>query len=332
MTEGHGSRHYFPRVAQDGLILYYDPEHPLSWPDNYKTDGARVFDLSMKSKTGRLVRSSYDNYSKAYIIDGSYSRFTNQYIQVDKNVGQLQFTQDAVFTVDAWIKGGTGGTTGGTIFGFGVCDFYSKYILDTQVAPPSRGEGSVLSIIYRGYYLLVEPVGSAKAIQLGYVSQPASLYGPGAGARWIQTVNGSYGSGWTHIAAIYGGENVNDSKIYVNGEECQYAGKYDTGPSDINYDKVYYGDDQVTLGIGPPTAAVGALGWDRYFGGRISSLKIYNRALTQEEIRTHYHTFQGRWWAYRDPFVRDSGDTPFNVSTRDYVDPSTLTLPDDLPP
>ena len=73
---------------------------------------------------------------------------------------------------------------------------------------------------------------------------------------------------WYHIACVYDGESIS---IYVNGtreNSKSLSGNVVTSSSDIN--------------IGRSTKG------DRYFNGTIDELRVYIRALSSSEIRTHF--------------------------------------------
>jgi hypothetical protein len=76
---------------------------------------------------------------------------------------------------------------------------------------------------------------------------------------------------WSHIACVYDNRNM---KIYVNGElEASGYFPYETGTNTADND----------MGIG---AALIGSGVERYFKGSLDDIRIYNRALTDGEIKT----------------------------------------------
>jgi hypothetical protein len=75
---------------------------------------------------------------------------------------------------------------------------------------------------------------------------------------------------WSHIACVYDNRNM---KIYVNGElEASGYFPYETGTNTADKD----------MGIG---AGLIDSGVERYFKGTLDDIRIYNRALTAEEIK-----------------------------------------------
>jgi len=85
-----------------------------------------------------------------------------------------------------------------------------------------------------------------------------------------------YTNQWVYIVGTFDGSNV---KLYVNGQ-----GKGSTGAGNINYEG---GDYRTTIGSAP--AAAGGL-----FNGIIDEVRIYNRALSAEEIQQLYRAGAGR--------------------------------------
>jgi len=76
---------------------------------------------------------------------------------------------------------------------------------------------------------------------------------------------------WTHIVAVYDGVNM---IIYING--IPYSGTPITGTETVNY-------DGVKIGYIPWVAL------PNYFNGIIDEVRIYNRALSDEEIKASYN-------------------------------------------
>jgi hypothetical protein len=78
---------------------------------------------------------------------------------------------------------------------------------------------------------------------------------------------------WTHLAMTYDGASV---KLYVNGQfDSSYA---QSGPIETT-------SNWLAIGC-KPTGPWGGPGTYAYFNGMIDEIKIYNRALSQQEIQT----------------------------------------------
>jgi hypothetical protein len=90
----------------------------------------------------------------------------------------------------------------------------------------------------------------------------------GAGRNWLRadSVTEIPLNEWHHVCGVY--DRVNGARIYING--VQEAVNPDTGGIDTNTHRVYIGEN---------AEAPGRL-WD----GLIDDVRVYNRALSQEEI------------------------------------------------
>ena len=89
----------------------------------------------------------------------------------------------------------------------------------------------------------------------------------GGGANGVSAVNTGQ---WVHVAAVLpeGGDNIDDVQLYVNGV-LETGGALAAGP--INTKAL------VSMRIGTDEAG-------KYFMGLIDDVRIYDRALTAEEI------------------------------------------------
>ena len=95
----------------------------------------------------------------------------------------------------------------------------------------------------------------------------------GGSSSWGQTLHTTEGL-WLHAALVYDGTLTGDSnrlKLYVNGVQ-KSLGFQGAIPSAIS------------LGGNLKIGDVGSLG--RYWNGLITDIRIYNRALSQQEVRT----------------------------------------------
>jgi len=75
---------------------------------------------------------------------------------------------------------------------------------------------------------------------------------------------------WYHLAATYDGKK---SSIYVNGKLSASTDAW-SGPIDTDDFDLYIGDNSECVG--------------RFFKGVIDEVKIYNRVLSEQEIKAHY--------------------------------------------
>jgi len=97
---------------------------------------------------------------------------------------------------------------------------------------------------------------------------------------------------WTHLAMTYDGSHV---RLYVNGElDSSYA---QSGP-------IYTTSNWLAFGC-KPTGPWGGSGTYAYFSGIIDEVRIYNRALSQQEIQSDMGT--RKTIDYSDDFSVDTG-------------------------
>jgi hypothetical protein len=80
---------------------------------------------------------------------------------------------------------------------------------------------------------------------------------------------------WHHTAATYDG---NAMSIYINGNLV--ASKSQTGAISTNTNALSIGDQP---------------GYSEYFGGNLSNLRLYNRALTAAEVKQNFNALRGRF-------------------------------------
>ena len=78
----------------------------------------------------------------------------------------------------------------------------------------------------------------------------------------------SLAGGWKFVGASYD-RSSGEAKLWVNGTVVQ--------PLNIGVGLELATQDKITMGV--------KTGDDRYFKGRIAQMRIYNRALTQEQIQ-----------------------------------------------
>ncbi len=93
------------------------------------------------------------------------------------------------------------------------------------------------------------------------------------GTQYTIVVDGVKFNEWTHLAGVYDGTNM---KFYVNGES---KGTIACSGS------AYTDNSALVLGRDPYAQT------DRFFKGSIDDVRIYNRALSEPEIKTLYNSY-----------------------------------------
>ena len=128
----------------------------------------------------------------------------------------------------------------------------------------------------RGYYLVLISGVDSRTNSFLFDYYDGTLF------RGIIGNNNSITTGsWINLAATSSSNSVNDMKVYQNGVLTSWTNRGSQTPSSINY-------TSVPLRIG--SRETGAT-----FSGNISSVQIYNRALSASEVLQNYNATKGRY-------------------------------------
>jgi hypothetical protein len=107
-------------------------------------------------------------------------------------------------------------------------------------------------------------------------------YYDGSAFRGIQGNNNSITMGsWVYIVATSSSNSVNDMKLYQNGVLTSYTNRGTGTPNSINY-----------TGL---NLQIGARGGSGCFQGDIANLTIYNKALTETEIKQNFNALRSKY-------------------------------------
>ena len=151
-------------------------------------------------------------------------------------------------------------------------DGFDEITIEAWVKPILGQRGAVVSrylydynipINERVYELTVEQGGT-----IGF-----ALSSDGSSATWLESNNTVQNNEWNHIAAVSDG---NTMRIYINGEQDPNT---KAAPASLH-------SSSYNLQIG--TWEYSPNQRDTYFNGVIDEVKIYNRALSAEEIKADY--------------------------------------------
>jgi hypothetical protein len=247
-----------PNMVTDGLVLYLDAANTKSYPGS----GTTWTDIAGFQNTGILTNGPTFNSGNAgaIVFDG-----TNDYINCGNNTS-LQITTS--ITVETWIYF-TSLTNNSDL------SLISKY---------SNAGGSS----YQGWILFKS---TSNYINLG----PGGTGGPNINEfAWLATSNGNVtgatlGTGeqavlntWTHIVGVFD-SLTNSMQIYTNGALKRSA--------------VRTGQTSGVLLNSPRNICIGGTPDDnaRYIQGKIPTTKIYNRALSAQEVLQNYNATKTRF-------------------------------------
>ena len=137
--------------------------------------------------------------------------------------------------------------------------------LEAWIYPKATGYGHIICR-YEQYVLRLNGTGIYASVFVN-------------GYRSCKTVGSLIGTNkWYHVAMTYDtSSSTRKIRIFVNGEEPKYETQPTIGPGDIN------------TGTGVPMQ-IGRAPWSggvQYFKGLLDEIKVYKRALAEEEIKAH---------------------------------------------
>lgn len=184
-----------------------------------------------------------------------------------------------------WLKGPSGGSS----LGFNGKDSCVEIRYPKEELRPERkltvmgwfyyneiGKGKNIGLIWTYNYAYLLRTGNG-LVQFGAYG-PTRSYG---GTRF-QEAN-LIVPGWNHIAGVYDVDGKK-CKIYLNGEEqASYPYTASIDYAGDNKPWKYFKEFRITIG-----ACNRETQWQESFDGRIDEVKIYNRALSDDEIRAEY--------------------------------------------
>jgi len=159
-------------------------------------------------------------------------------------------------------------------------DGFNEITIETWVKPILGARGSIVNKYLYSYTIPInERVYELDISADGHVSFALSSNGTGAGTVWL-TSNGTVNNNtWTHIAAAT--SDGTTMRIFINGEQDPNTA---VAPHSIH--------------SSPYNLYIGAWQWsptdmDTYFNGEIDELRILNRCLSAEQIKSDYALGEG---------------------------------------
>jgi hypothetical protein len=249
-----------PKIVDDGLILYIDPANNKSYPGT----GATLYNINNSLETTTLINGpGFTSVNKGeFLLDG-----INDYIRVDNSVTSANLSP-AQATFYIWIKPDNTG-----------------YGSTNKSSPISRGNYNTSGgfFIHLGY-------GTNPSIQASFSNSTTNSYsfqGP------TVTVSNQWNQ-WINVVISVGSA----IKVYSNGSLLTSTNRsvsniiYGNGTINTN------GDTNLMLcsGLGyVPTIDQGISGTWRPYKGYMSVFKMYNRVLTDTEIKQNFEATRGRY-------------------------------------
>ncbi|MEM3616896.1 MAG: LamG-like jellyroll fold domain-containing protein [Candidatus Bathyarchaeia archaeon] len=250
------------------IAVYYDPWDILSLQlfvaaDKNYFDDVKIFEIGeAPPPQGDLVGYwSFNEGSGAIVRDGSgnsnHGVLNNGPVWVDGRFGKaLSFDG-----VDDYVR----------IEPSSSLDVTSQITVEAWVYPrayvDSNGDNShiISRCAFNGGAIYVLQTYSPTSTKAGYAVNQIPWHHASSADLPLNT--------WTHLAMTYDGTTV---KLYINGEfDSSYA---QSGPIEVTSNWLAFGCK--------PTGPWGGAGTYAYFNGIIDEVRIYNRALSQQEIQT----------------------------------------------
>jgi hypothetical protein len=201
--------------------------------------------------------------------NGNNGQLVNGVRESGGNLGSLSFdgTDDSVRIINTGLS-------------------YSSFSIDSFIKPSSN-DGSYNAIISTTLgtnndfeYGLNWDLGTSSSANFSVMNLEISRAYGGFFNRDVMTSSFSFGV-WTYVALVV--DSVNDNyKIYVNGVE-DYTGSY-LGTI-THFDRITIGQRFYAGGYQSPSV----------FNGNIAYIKIYNRALTADEVKQNFNAQRGRF-------------------------------------
>jgi uncharacterized membrane protein len=220
------------------------------WHMNNGT-GNNVLDSTSNTNTGTPVASPAD--ATGQIGQALSFNGSSQYVDAGTPSSLNNLPHNGDFTVAGWVKTGVTADTG-------------ERMIDKR-EPPVGGAGWYIGMIN------VSSLSISKSVDF-YIDTGAT------GARALTVNNLIPSNTWTFIVGIYN-HSANTATVYVNGSLATNNGTYSTTgsvtpPVDSSYNTL----------IGSDSAGDSNAWWN----GSLDDVRIYNRALSADEITANYNS------------------------------------------
>ena len=277
-------------IVRDGLVLYLDAKYSYpsktgitSTTDSLDTDVYTWYDLSGYENQGELKSGvSYSGNDGGFLdFDGST---TNSTVVVGNTVAN-SFSQ---ITVECWIKPDTVPSSDFVfeeIFGAddgSSGDLESVFLI--AINHNNIGTGLPASFVGNVITFGVRTIGQVERNRPILIPSSASYdlftYGMAMSVNPSEYVANT----WMNLTGVYTGE---ETFLYING---QFKGSSSNQPNGGNKSvKGILNNSFITRNIGSSS------GGDNRFDGKVAVSKIYDRALTPQEIQQNFNATRSRY-------------------------------------
>lgn len=261
----NGSFDEVTKIIPDGLILYYDAGK--SYSNGF---GNTVFDLSSSNNTGIIAGRSTNSFGGA--TDPVYASANSGYFILNGNGGYITsstlYSNPSEFTIGVWFR--TASTTRASkLIGFGNSQYQNSF-----------AGGTTFDTNYDRHLIL----GADNKVHFGiYPNQVVSI---NSSSTYTDNV-------WHYAVGTFSGSQ-SAMRLYVDGVLL-------TSNTQFNFAQPYSGYWKIGTGSigGWPSTSPGA----SYFLGDIGPAKVYNRALTAQEVLQNYNVDATRFGRTPTPYA-----------------------------
>lgn len=258
-----------PNIVEDGLMLYLDAADPKSYPGS----GTTWFDLSGNGRHATLRNSSaglpsHSTNNKGYFDftpNGSYATVPH-----DSEIASAAFDDSWNFTIGGWLNIHSF-INYGTLINKADSGWYSETTNGIWIEAGSGGRITCISST------------AETSNPSGYLH--VHFLAPGISSNNI--VNKIVENSWININ--YVGLGTNNTKVYINGEDTNLAG---SGVYNISRTR---NTNTADIAIGTRSATSGSATAVPQTDGFISSVHVYGRALSANEVKQNFEAVKGRF-------------------------------------
>ena len=298
-------------IVENGLVLHIDPANPVSAGSTQRVDPIEgVTDMSKEGK--KYYHTTYvdtDTYKPAWentsggtirLDTTSDSTSTFKYGYIDLGipvVGITSFSTTDSYTFDFWWKQDTVTTsgadsymvTGGTLYGPS-----NEYIntIDNNTEYNARESRSPMTIS------IVSDDSSTTSCKVRLTAKHEVYVGGSINKRKKYEVNGigvSFNQ-WNHICGVFDlGDSLGNGAmayLYINGSAASFEESITSGSAPYSFDQ--NGNSHIGASNMTYQSHTGSLRGNAA-KGEMGPFKIYNRALTQTEVRQNYESLRHRY-------------------------------------
>lgn len=247
-----------PPIVTNGLVLHLDAGNPASYPGT----GSIWTDLSGNGRTFNLFNPSYYSFSSA---NGGSIGFTRTMPPAGEAGGYAEHTGSGALAVETYL------------YNNHTTEIWARINDRTPTAYDNTETQSAL-FVYSGWHSMF------------YYSSTGLNYsiwnGSSNAQNWTTLSLGTSGTDiiqgqWFHVAAVRSGNNLSS---YINGNL--------KGTNAINTSNGV-GNVTNTIRVGMANNSNEVYSW--HANANVSSAKMYNRALTAQEIQQNFNATRGRF-------------------------------------